>query len=65
MAPRAWIFLATSVTDVRRTPSISDRNSCVSASVSLPAPIATLQQPAAKPRLHEMAARCRAAVTRA
>jgi hypothetical protein len=37
IAPASCILMATSVTDVRRTPSISEINSCVSGTVSLSA----------------------------
>ena len=49
IAPLSCIFCATSVTEVRLTPSISARNSCVrSESVTL-GTVPCLQQPPAEP----------------
>ena len=52
MMPAFCTLLATSVIEVRLTPSISARNSCVSATMSLA--IRALQQPAAESRLDDM-----------
>jgi hypothetical protein len=52
MTASLWILPAASVTEVRRTPSISARSSWVRGTVSLAA--RSLQQPAAEPCLDGM-----------